>query len=409
MPHITNPSHASKPMERIGHTFPNELPRAQQLLAKHCYWDDESQTLWIDARKIFPELGVVEVMGWERMMFDAQPIPNYPSDWAVLLWSNYSQFSNWRKQVPAWVLDSCALFPTYQLKLLHFCGKYPQLLELLDHAPLLAWRLVSVDLAEAEIVALLAGKRIDIVEQVGWPGKESTVKFLRNLRLRWVNQEITEQIEICLLDDSRMQALKALPRINSMALSLAARFPHLIGSPLHRSLAQLPCRPMQCKSMVALLEDVYRLGKAQSLAQDEIDRIGKCRYLSDVTEIYETWLSSAIEVALQQTVPSVVSLADRLEQSTAKFEQLISFEEWVQISIVQQHAWLIDFIENQQACQDGDLKLIAWQDGESIWAAMLELTAESKWEVTRVRGLENALADAKPWSDLHLWQATGKL
>lgn len=397
---------SSKPMGRVGHTFPNELPRAQQLLAKHCYWDEEEQTLWIDARKLFPNLGVIEVMGWDRMMFDSHPVPNYPSDWAVLQWSNYSQFSNWRKQVPPWVLDSCALFPTHQLKLLHFCGKYPQLLELLDHAPLLAWRLVSSKLAEPEIVALLAGKRIDIVEQVGWPGKESTVKFLRNLRLRWVNKEIAEQVEVCLLDDKRMQALQDLPRINSMALSLAARFPHLIGCRLHRSLAQLPCRPMQCKSMVALLEDVYRLGEAHAFPQAEIDRIGECRYLSDVTDIYQGWLNTAVEVALQDSEHTMASLADKLALSENEFEELIDFNDWIQLSVLQQHAWLIDFPESEQACQ---VKLIAWQDETGVWAALLQLVSNNQWHITQVRGEENVLGDAKPWSDLHLWQAHGKL
>lgn len=397
---------SSKPMPRMGHTFPNALPRAQQLLAKHCYWDEEAQTLWIDARKIYPEQGVVEVMGWDRMMFDANPVPNYPKEWAVLQWSNYSQFSNWRKQVPPWVLDSCALFPSYQLKMLHFCGKYPQLLELLDHAPMLAWRLVSSPLAEPEIVALLAGKRIDIVQQVGWPGKDSTVKFLRNLRLRWVNAEIAEQVETCLLDESRMQALQDLPRINSMALSLAARFPHLIGCQLHRALAQLPCRPMQCKSMVALLEDVYRLGEAHAFPQTEIDRIGECRYLSEVTDLYQWWLNIAIEVALQDEEQSMASLADRLVTSTRDFEELDAFSDWIQLSVLQQHAWLIDFPETQQACQ---VKLIAWRDEEVIWAALLALSTDNEWQVTRVRGQENTLGDAKPWSDLHLWQATGKL
>jgi len=400
---------SSKPMSRIGHSFPNELPRAQQLLAKHCYWDEEEQTLWIDARKLYPDIGVLEVMGWDRMMFDANLVPNYPIDWAVLQWSNYSQFSNWRKQVPAWVLDSCALFPTYQLKLLHFCGKYPQLLELLDHAPLLAWRLVSSKhLAEPEIVALLAGKRIEIVEQVGWPGKESTVKFLRNLRLRWVNAEIAEQVETCLLDENRMQALQDLPRINSMALSLAARFPHLIGSQLHRALAQLPCRPMQCKSMVALLEDAYQLGEAHAFPQAEIDRIGQCRYLSEVTDLYQDWLNTAVEVALQDEEQSMSSLVDKLAGSDNDFEELSEFNDWVQLSVLQQHAWLIDFPEKQAGEQADQVKLIAWQDEARVWAAMLALNADHQWQITRVRGLENGLGDAKPWSDLHLWQATGR-
>ena len=396
----------SKPMGRVGHTFPTELPRAQQFLAKHCYWDEEVQTLWIDARKLYPEIGVVEVMGWDRMMFDSKEIPDYPNDWAVLQWSNYSQFSNWRKQVPPWVLDSCALFPSHQLKLLHFCGKYPQLLELLDHAPLLAWRLVSSQLDEPEVVALLSGKRVDIIKQVGWPGKQSTVKFLRNLRLRWVNAEIAEQVETCLLDDKRMQALQDLPRINSMALSLAARFPHLIGCQLHRSLAQLPCRPMQCKSMVALLDDVYRLGEAHAFPQAEIDRIGECRYLSEVTEIYQGWLNTAVEVALQDEERSMGSLANRLANSENDFEELIEVNDWVQLSVLQQHAWLIDYPENAQACQ---IKLIAWSCQAHIWAAMLALTADNQWEITRLRGQENVLGDAKSWSNLHMWQATGRL
>lgn len=405
-------------MARIGHTFPNELPRAQQLLAKHCYWDEESQTLWVDARKIFPSLGVVELMGWDRMMFDPNPIPHYPNDWAVLQWSNYSQFSYWRKQVPLWVLESCALFPTHQLRLLHFCGKYPQLLELLDHAPLLAWRLVSVELEEPEIVALLAGTRVDIVTQVGWPGRASTVKFLRNLRLRWVNEEISEQIETCLLDDNRMQALQDLPRINSMALSLAARFPHLIGSALHRSLAQLPCRPMQCKSMVALLEDIYRLGRAQLLPQTEIDRIGECRYLSEVTEIYQAWLSAAVEEVLQSKKPMLVkitaldnltNLTDKLAKLSDRFYVLTTFEDWIELSLLQQHAWFISFPESEQACQYSKVKLIAWQVDGAVWAAMLALSADNHWEIVRVRGQENSMADAKVWSTLLLWQATGKL
>ncbi len=392
---------------RIGQRFPKELPPAQQQLAKHCYWDEVEQTLWVDARKIMPDIGVVELIGWDRMMLDAQPIPDYPHDWAILQWSNYSQFSNWRKQVPVWVLESCALFPSHQLKLLHYCGKYPQILELLDHAPLLAWRLVSSDLAEPEIVALLSGKRVAMAQQVGWPGSEQTVKFLRNLRLRWVNEEIAEQVETCLLDEIRLQALQDLPRINSMALSLAARFPHLIGSQLHRSLAQLPCRPMQCKSMVALLEDAYDLAEAHLFPQNEIDRIGECRYLSEVTEIYQAWLNTAIEVALQDEEQSMPSLVEKLTNSSASFEELTRFEDWVQLSVLQQHAWLSDFPESETKA--ASVKLIAWQDAESVWAAMLELNTENQWQVSRVRGQENELAGAKPWSDLHLWQATGKL
>ena len=244
--------------------------RMQQQLAKHCYWDEFEQVLYIDARKLFPKEGVVTILGWDNMMMNALPVPVYPAYFKIMSWSKHPQYADWRKQIPQWVQESCALFPTHQMTLLHYAGKYPQVLELLDHAPMLAWRLVKSSLQEPEIVALLSGKRTDIAKTVGWPGKAETVKFLTNLRLRLVNKEIAEQIETCLLDDQRLTALQNLPRINSMALSLAARFPELIGSKLHHALAQLPCRPMQCQSMIALLEDAYRVAECLGLGEQTV-------------------------------------------------------------------------------------------------------------------------------------------
>jgi hypothetical protein len=386
-------------------TRPNFLPdhrqtALQQALAKQCYWDELSQTLWIDCRKWLPEQGVVEVISWERMMLDAEPVPDYPPQLRVFEWSNFSQLSHWRKQIPKWVQDSCALFPSHQLTLLHYCGKYPQLLELLDHAPLLAWRLVSGALHEAEIVALLSGKRVAMVEQVGWPGKEETVKFLRNLRLRQVNQEIAQQVEVCLLDDKRLQALQSLPRINSMALSLAARFPELIGCRLHRALAQLPCRPMQCQSMIALLEDAYRLADYLGLTPDEIERIGNSRYLVEVGQLYQQWLSTELESALEGDEQSLPNLLTRL-QATDSFLVLTDFSDWLQLSRLQQHAWLTDYPRD---AVDSTVRLIAWLKKEQVCAALLQ-----NGQIARVRVTENSLAGAEVWADLHLWHAHGRL
>lgn len=381
--------------------------QAQQRLAKQCYWDEVEQTLWIDGRKEVPSIGVIEVMSWDRMMLDSSPIPDYPIELMVFEWSNYSQLSYWRKQIPKWVSDSCALFPTHQLTLLHYCGKYPQILELLDHAPLLAWRLISSGLEEPEIVALLAGKRVDIAAQVGWPGKEETVKFLRNLRLRWVNQEIAEQVEVCLMDDRRLQALQSLPRINSMALSLAARFPELIGCRLHQALAQLPCRPMQCQSMVALLEDAYRLAENLGLPENEVARIGNSRYLVEVTEIYQSWLNVAMESALDGDEESMAPLIDRLQVSSKPFEVLSELGDWVQLSIKQQHAWITDYLQEVDS-RSGIL--IAWLDDGKLWAALIDRDPDlDHSEILRVRGEENSLPSSKQLADLHLWQATGKL
>ncbi|MDG6777185.1 hypothetical protein QCB44_00550 [Thiomicrorhabdus sp. zzn3] len=378
--------------------------KRQQKLAKQCYWDEVEQTLWIDARTLYPEAGVVQVMGWDRMMLDSEPIPSYPEEWMIFQWSSYSQLAYWRKQIPKWVQDSCALFPSHQLTLVHYCGKYPQLLELLDHAPLLAWRLVASELEEPEIVALLSGKRVDMVTQVGWPGKDETVKFLRNLRLRWVNQEIAEQVEVCLLDDKRLQALQNLPRINSMALSLAARFPELIGCRLHRALAQLPCRPMQCQSMVALLEDAYRLAEHLGLPEQEVARIGDSRYLVEVEQLYQSWLNTELEEALQGDEESMPGLMEQLQRSHKAFMRLTQFEQWVQLSMHQQHAWLTDFTTDTDT--EGAPMLIAWIKENEVWAALIE-RGGGEAKIARVRGEENRLPDAAVLADLHLWQAHG--
>ncbi len=137
---------------------PSEIQQKQlqKQLSKSCFWDEVEQTLWIDCRKALPEFGVLNVPSWDALTMSAAKIPAYPSNLRILDWSNYSQISYWRKQIPPWVHDSCALFPTHQLSLLHYAGKYPQVLELLDHSPMLAWRLIKAGLDEPDIVALLS-------------------------------------------------------------------------------------------------------------------------------------------------------------------------------------------------------------------------------------------------------------
>jgi len=325
-----------------------------------------------------------------------------------LAWSNFSQISYWRKQIPQWVLDSCALFPTHQLKLLHYAGKYPQVLELLDHAPMLAWRLMATSLEEPEIVALLSGKRQDIVTQVGWPGKHETVKFLRNLRLRMVNEKISEMVEVCLMDEQRLNALQSLPRINSMALSLAAYFPELIGSGLHHALAQLPCRPMQCQSMIALLEDAYTLAEWLKLETAEVDKIGNCRYLVEVTEYYQKWLMMGRKVFAMKNAGSLkeITEASCLElklRLSSELTVLNDWQDWIRLSDLQEHAWWTDEIVDEHS-------LLAWQDADGLWGALIQIQPKDKLnaesQIIRVRGEENVLPGAKQLSDLHLWLAS---
>ncbi len=384
---------------------PSEVQQKQlqKQLSKSCFWDEVEQTLWIDCRKVLPEFGVLNVPSWDSLTMSSSKIPAYPNNLRILDWSNYSQISYWRKQIPQWVHDSCALFPTHQLSLLHYAGKYPQVLELLDHSPMLAWRLITAGLEEVDIVALLSGKRQIMAGQVGWPEKVETVKFLRNLRLRLVNDEIAEQIEICLMDEQRLTALQTLPRINSMALSLAARFPELIGCKLHHALAQLPCRPMQCQSMVALLEDAYRLAEALTLPHAEIDKIGNCRYLVEVTQVYQAWLKIGCDKFVREMMAINSEKKSNLEQRlSAEPKVMTSWQDWVEVSRLQQHAWWLDYSTNAQG-------LVIWQDEVGVWCALISQDSDEflgdLQTIVRVRGEENCLPGAKPLSDLHLWQA----
>ncbi len=379
----------------------------QQRLAQYCFWDENEQVLWIDCRQVFPELGVIRIPSWDDLMMSSTEIPEYPSQLAVLTWSNFSQLSYWRKQIPKWVQESCALFESHQLKMLHYSGKYPQILELLDHAPMLVWRLMCSSLSEAEIVILMSGKRQQLVAQVGWPGRAEAVKFLRNLRLRHVNKHISEQVEVCLMDEQRLIALQSLPRINSMALSLASVFPALIGSRLHHALAQLPCRPMQCQSMVALLEDAYALAEWLALPKKEVAKIGECRYLVEVSKLYQAWLKEAVSaeqtclgLALRDYQKEGDSWLAHLSETPKK---LYLKQEWLELSQLQQHAWWLDY-------ERSNVSLVAWKDSEGIWSALIENQESVKKQdsvlnsnIIRVRGEKNTLPSAKPLTALHLW------
>ncbi|WP_127471218.1 hypothetical protein [Thiomicrorhabdus aquaedulcis] len=370
--------------------------RKQLQLAKFSFWDESEHTLWIDCRKIFPALGVVSVPSWDAMMMSAAKVDAYPSNLQVLAWANTAHINAWRKPIPKWVQESCALFPTHQLSLLHYAGKYPQMLELLDNSPMLAWRLVSAGLSEPEVVGLLGGKRQLMAKQMGWPGKDETIRFLRNLRLRIVNDDIAQQVEVCLMDEQRLNALQTLPRINSMALSLAARFPELIGCRLHMALAQLPCRPMQCKSMVELLEDAYALADYLGLSPAELKNIGECRYLIEVSQLYQGWLTQALQgLEVKALNPQRLSA-----QPT-----VLHRNDWHALSVLQQHAWWVNVdgepVEGESTANTQPCHLLAWQDEEGVWAALIDATNK----VLKVRGLDNVLAGSKQLTQVHLWQA----
>lgn len=354
-----------------------------RLLSRKLYWDMEEQVLWLDLRQIWPDKGVLRLPSWDQMMLSAEPIPQYAPALDVLSWSIHSELRFWLQQIPKWVVESCQLFPSHQLSLLHYAGRYPQMLELLEHAPLLAWELVRAPLTESERVALFQAKRTDMVEKLGWPGKSETLKFLCNLRLRQVNNELLEQVQVCLLDEKRLNSLQALPRINSMALSLAARFPELIGQRLHQSLARMPCRPMQCKSMIALLEDVYRL--AEFIGEADVTRkIGDCRYLVEVETLYQAWLN--------QTLGQQASIELEL---TSEPECLTHSKQWQALSRQQHQAWWLDAGQPNK-------QLWAWLfEGEPV-GLLLDNSGEQA-KIQRLRQAQNQLASAALQAQVELW------
>lgn len=356
-----------------------------RLLSRKLYWDLEEQVLWLDLRQIWPEKGVLRLPSWDQMMLSAEPIPHYAPALDVLSWSIHSELRFWLQQIPKWVVESCQLFPSHQLSLLHYAGRYPQMLELLDHAPLLAWELVRAPLTEAERVALFQAKRTHMVEKLGWPGKSETLKFLRSLRLRQVNSELLEQVQVCLLDERRLNSLQSLPRINSMALSLAARFPELIGQRLHQSLARMPCRPMQCQSMVALLEDVYRLAEFIGEA-DVTHKIGECRYLVEVETLYQAWLNQALDQPSQAT---------KLELSNQP-QLLTQLAEWQTLSRQQHQAWWLDYSQP-------NLQLWAWLFEEQPVGLLLDKQDAANPKIQRLRQADNQLASAALQTQVELW------
>ncbi|WP_240693214.1 hypothetical protein [Thiomicrorhabdus indica] len=428
-------AHSTPPQSVEFVIAPTVSDAKQKTLAKFCFWEAYDQVLWVDARKIFPEIGVLKLPAWDLMLMDHELIPDYPEFLKPLDWPRIAQTNDWLRQIPSWVADSCRLFPSHQLTLLHYVGKYPQLLELLDHAPYLAWRLVTSKLQEPEMVALLSGKRQQIVEQLGWPGLDETLKFLKNLRLRQVTPMIIEQVETCALDPKRLSALQHLPRINSMALTLASRFPELIGCPLHLSLAKQPCQPMQCQSMVALLEDVFRFISQLDLGDSAVEKVKQCLYLSQVHHLYLQWMLQAMPNA-----PLAKTLAESLNSESSDFQlqwsaqvqrvlqkqidawqlstqpkPLVGVQNWQILSLLQEHAWWLEaseekvlyvWLEDSKSSSSSGKQIN--DEGLSLWGALVNIHSISPdvpVNIYRVRGMQSRLPQSRQLSDLHIFLA----
>lgn len=267
-------------------------PTLARLLSRHSLWDEETATLWVDLTPFDATLQPVAIPGWERMLTWQDAAPELPA-WSVLDWPTTPAVHAWRRQIPAWVRDTLQRLPNKgQLRLLFLCARYPQMLELLDKMPVLAWRLANAELDEHQLQQFFPRPRTDMNALVGWPQDRQAIRFLHKLRLRSMDEQMLQQVDTCLTDPTIYQRASDLPRINSMALTLAAHFPQLIGTPLHQSLARQPCRPQQCQQMKALLQDTIELA---NWLGESLDPIKSSRFLVEVEEIYARWLQKGLK------------------------------------------------------------------------------------------------------------------
>ncbi|SIO06629.1 hypothetical protein SAMN05443662_1330 [Sulfurivirga caldicuralii] len=267
-------------------------PALWRLLSRHSLWDEETATLWVDLTPFDSKLQPVAIPGWERMLTWHGETPELPA-WAVLAWPNTPAVHAWRRQIPAWVRDTLQRLPNKgQLRLLFLSARYPQMLELLDKMPVLAWRLANANMDEHQLEQLFPRPRTDMTGLIGWPEDRRAIRFLQKLRLRSMDEQMLQQIDTCLADPTIYHRATELPRINSMALTLAANFPQLIGSQLHQSLARQPCRPQQCQQMKALLQDAIELA---NWLGESLDPIKSSRFLVEVEEIHTKWLQKGLK------------------------------------------------------------------------------------------------------------------
>ncbi len=267
-------------------------PALQRLLAQHAFWDEDAQRLILDLTPFHPGLMPVSLPGWDQLIGWQGTAPELP-DWPLLHWPARPAVQRWRRHIPKWVADTLLRLPhSHQLRLLYLCARYPQMLELLEKMPVLAWRIAANGMDELTLQTLFPKPRTLMSASVGWPAERTALRFLQRLRLRRMDEEMIAQVETCLKEQNILHRAAELPRINSMALTLAAHFPELVATPLHHSLARQPCRPEQCRQMHALIDDALKL--AEWLGKD-FKAIQNAHFLVEIEDLYAKWLTEAME------------------------------------------------------------------------------------------------------------------
>lgn len=298
----------------------------------------------IDLSRFHPKLNPIALPSWDQMLTWQHDSPSWPA-WPILHWPAQTAVTQWKKHIPQWVQETILRFPKRNhLQMLYLSAKYPQMLEILEKMPLLAWRIAEKNLDEPTLKQLFTRPRVHLTEAVHWPKQKETTRFLQKLRLRSMDQHIIHQVEQCLHQPEVLTQACHLPRINSMALTLAAQFPQLIDTPLHHSLARQPCRPEQCKQLHATLSDAIKL--AQWLDKS-LSVIEKCRFEVEVVQIYQQWLQEGLKT-WKENGQEKLHLENSGETPCPKSWKRITTIEIAQACTDTHHAW---FIEAQQGYQ----------------------------------------------------------
>ena len=317
----------------------DQRPALQRLLARHALWDAEGQQLIVELSPFHPQLGFVPIPSWEQMLtLSAKPqLPNWP----LLHWPELPAVAAWRACIPDWVAETLRRLPQrYQLQLLWLCARHPQMLEMLDKTPIMAWRIAAHHVPENELKQYFPEPRAKLAARLGWPERHETIRFLNRLRLRKMDEPILQQVERCLRQPEVLTRACQLPRINSMALTLSAHFPQLIDTPLHHSLARQPCQPQQCRVLHACLDDALKL--ADWLDQP-FEAIAKCRFMVEIEDLYQKWLTQALEQLPQTPFFQGKKFAPQKFRGTPSTWQPIETEtDLMHICRQTTHAWFIE-------------------------------------------------------------------
>lgn len=330
-------------------------PALQRLLARHALWDEDGQQLIVELTSFHPKLGFIAIPNWEQMLtLGTKPqLPNWP----LLHWPELPAIVAWRACIPDWVVETLRRLPQrYQLELLWLCARYPQMLEMLDKTPVMAWRIAAKKVPENELKQYFPEPRAKLAARLGWPEQHDTIRFLNRLRLRKMDEPMLQQVDACLSQPDVLRRACHLPRINSMALTLSAHFPQLIDTPLHHSLSRQPCQPQQCRALHACLDDALKLA---AWLDKPLEAIANCRFMVEIEDLYQKWLIQALEQPSETLFPRGEKTAPQKFRGIPPAWQTVETEKTL-VDICHQtgHAWFIEQAQGWRLFHHAEQRLV---------------------------------------------------